>query len=122
MQPYNRKLTVLSKQLRNNPTNAEKYMWSKIRMKQISGYQFYRQKPIGEYIVDFYCPEVRLVIEIDGEDHFHRNQLEVDKHRDEYLNTCGFKVLRFSNTDVLKNIEGVIESIKSEVEKSYKSP
>jgi very-short-patch-repair endonuclease len=113
---YNKKLTAFSRQLRNNQTVAERYLWSKIRSKQVSGYQFYRQKPIGESIVDFYCPGARLVIEIDGEEHYQNDQIVADKQRDNYLVTNGLKVLRFNNSDILKNIEGVIEKIIQEME------
>jgi very-short-patch-repair endonuclease len=113
---YKKELAAFSRQLRNNPTDAERYLWSKVRMKQISGYQFYRQKPLGKYIVDFYCPGAKLVIEIDGEDHFQKNKIAEDKKREEFLGTIGLKVLRFNNKDILSNIDGVIEQIALEME------
>ena len=92
-------------------TDAERYLWTKIRMKQLKGYQFYRQKPIGDYIVDFFCPRAKLVIEVDGSQHYSDETTEYDRIRDEYMRSLGLRVLRFTNTEVMKNIEVVIESI-----------
>jgi len=111
MLPYNEKLKQPSRQLRDNMTDAERYLWTKIRMKQIKGYQFYRQKPIGDYIVDFFCPRAKLVIEVDGSQHSFNETTDYDKIRGEYLMSLGLRVMRFTNTEVMKNIEGVIESI-----------
>lgn len=116
MIPYNRKLLQFSQLLRNNSTSTERYLWSRLRLKQVSNNQFYRQKPIGEHIVDFYCPKAKLVIEIDGDSHFYQEGIEKDKTRDDYLRKRGLKVLRFSNSDITNNIEGVIQRIKDEVE------
>jgi len=87
-------------------TDAEKHLWAKIKMKQLKGYQFYRQKPIGDYIVDFFCPKEKLVVEIDGSQHLSDETVECDRIRDEYLSSLGLRVLRFTNTDVLKHVEG----------------
>ena len=111
MLPYNKNLKQPSRQLRGNMTDAERHLWAKVRMKQLKGYQFYRQKPIGDYIVDFFCPRIKLVIEIDGSQHFSDEMTEYDRIRNEYLRSLGLRVLRFTNTDVLTHIEGVIESI-----------
>jgi very-short-patch-repair endonuclease len=111
MLPYNKKLKHPSRQLRENMTNAERCLWAKIRRKQLKGYQFYRQKPIGDYIVDFFCPKIRLVIEVDGGQHFSDEMREYDRIRDDYLHSLGLRVLRFTNTDVLTRIEAVVESI-----------
>jgi len=115
MLPYNRNLKQLSRQLRNNMTNAEKRLWAKIRMRQLQGYQFYRQKPIGDYIVDFFCPGAKLVIELDGSHHLIGETIEYDRIRDDYLSSLGLRVLRFTNTDVLTNIEGVVERVEEEI-------
>ena len=115
MLPYNVNLKQLSRQLRNNMTDAEKHLWAKIRMKQLKGYQFYRQKPIGDYIVDFFCPKEKLVVEIDGSQHLSDETVEYDRIRDEYLSSLGLMVLRFTNTDVLKHVEGVVERIEQEM-------
>ncbi len=117
MLPYNGNLKQLSRQLRENMTDAERHLWVKIRVKQLKGYQFYRQKPIGDYVVDFFCPRAKLVIEVDGSHHLVGEKIEYDRIRDEYLCSLGLRVLRFTNTDVLTHIEGVIESIIENMEK-----
>ncbi len=112
---YNRNLKHLSRQLRDNMTDAERHLWAKIRMKQLKGYQFYRQKPIGDYTVDFFCPRAKLVIEIDGSHHLVGETIEYDRIRDEYLSSFDLRVLRFANTDVLTHTDGVIERIEEEI-------
>jgi len=108
---YNTNLKTLSRQLRKNMTDAERLLWSKIRAKQLKGYQFYRQRIIGNYIVDFYCPKAKLVIEIDGGQHNSNKGLEKDKIRDDSIEEQKLKVLRFSDRDVFKNLDGVVERI-----------
>jgi len=112
MLPYNRKLAQPSRELRKNMTAAERFLWSKIRGKQIKGCWFYSQKPVGEYIADFYCPRAKLVIEVDGGQHYNDENIEYDKVRNQYMAGLGLKVLRFTNTEVLTNIDGVIEVIE----------
>ena len=116
MLPYNKNLKQHSRQLRENMTDAEKHLWAKVRMKQLKGRQFYRQKPIGDYIVDFYCPKAKLVIEIDGSQHFSDEMTSYDRIRDESLRSLGLRVLRFTNTEVLTNTEGVLERISENME------
>lgn len=111
MKPYNKNLKQVSRELRNNMTEAEKLLWSKLRNKQILGLQFYRQKPILNYIVDFYCPAANLVIECDGSQHFTEDGLETDRIRDEALAQLGLKVLRFDNGQVMGRIDDVVETI-----------
>jgi len=113
MLSYDKKLKVLSQQLRNNMTDAENMLWLKLRGKQLKGYPFYRQKIIGKYIVDFYCSKANLVIELDGGQHYSKTGLEEDKTRDNVLGEMGLKVLRFSDKDVFENIGGVMERIWS---------
>lgn len=108
---YNGKNIQLAKNNRKAPTEAEKLFWNRVRRKQIKGYQFYRQRPLGEYIVDFYCPAANLVVEIDGGGHYSPEQMKKDAVRDEYLSQTGLKVLGFSNTDVMTNTDGVMESL-----------
>ena len=115
MLPYNKNLKQYSRQLRENMTDAERNLWAKIRRKQIKEYQFYRQKPIGDYIVDFYCPRAKLIVEIDGSQHLVGETIQYDRIRDDYLSSLGLRVLRFTNTDVLTNIKGVIERIEDEI-------
>jgi len=116
MLPYSKKLKQYSRQLRGNMTDAERHLWAKIRMKQLKGYQLYRQKPIGDYIIDFFCPRAKLVIEVDGSQHFSDEMTEYDRIRNEYLSSLGLRVLRFTNTDVLTHIKGVVESIIENIE------
>jgi very-short-patch-repair endonuclease len=111
MLPYDKKLKQPAMELRNNMTDAERHLWTRIRMNQLKGRRFYRQKPIGDYIVDFFCPGAKLVIEVDGGQHYSDETAEYDRIRDEYLRSLGLRVLRFANTDVLTCIEGVVESI-----------
>ena len=92
-------------------TDAERLLWSKIRRKQLKGLQFYRQKIIGNYIADFYCPEVKLVIEVDGGQHYSDEGMEDDRKGDAYLTGEGITVIRLSDRDVLKNLEAVLEEI-----------
>ncbi len=91
MKPYHKNLKQVSRNLRNNMTEAEKLLWSRLRGKQLLGLQFYRQKPILNYIVDFYCPSANLVIECDGSQHFTEENLEADRIRDEALAHLGLK-------------------------------
>ena len=111
MLPFNKKLKAFARNLRSNMTDAERLIWSKIRKKQIGDLQFYLQKNIGNYIVDFYCPKGKLIVEIDGGQHYESDGMKKDRERDRYLQMLGFVVLRFSDIDVLKNIDGVVERI-----------
>ena len=111
MLPYNKKLKNLARELRKNMTDAERHLWSRIRRKQLKNYQFYRQKNIGDYIVDFYCPGAKLIVEVDGGHHYMSENTEKDEARDKYLESLGFRVLHFSDRDVLKNMEGVLQKI-----------
>jgi very-short-patch-repair endonuclease len=108
--PYNKNLTVLARENRSNPTKAENKIWQEVlRMRQFAQYKFLRQKPIGGYIVDFYCSELRLVIEIDGDGH--AETVEYDAERTKLLNSLGLLVIRYTNDDVLRNIEGVYDDL-----------
>ncbi len=115
MLKYTENLKTASQRLRREMTNAERLLWSKIRNDQIRGLRFYRQKPIGNYIIDFLCPKARLAIEVDGGQHYETKGEATDKIRDDYLKNLDLKVLRFQNIDVLKNIDGVILKIIEEV-------
>ena len=108
---YNTKLKKHSQELRKNMTDAERLLWSKLRRKQLKGLQVYRQRIIGNYIVDFYCPRSKLIVEIDGGQHYANKGIGEDKIRDEYMRDKGLRVLRFSDREVLKNLDGVIERI-----------
>jgi len=92
-------------------TDAEKLLWSKIRSKQLKGFQFYRQRIIGSYIADFYCPKSKLVIEVDGGQHYSVKGKEKDRTRDDYMTGTGITVVRFSDREVLKNLDSVLKEI-----------
>ena len=92
-------------------TAAERILWSKLRSKQLKGFKIYRQRIIGNYIVDFYCPKANLIIEIDGGQHYTEEGIKADVVRDDDLREQGFEVLRFSDKEVFKNLKGVIERI-----------
>ena len=111
MQPYNKNLKFPSRDLRNNMTDAEQMLWHRLRRKQILGLQFYRQKPILNFIVDFYCPAANLIIECDGGQHYTVEGVEADQIRDQALSELGLVVLRFSNWQVLTETDAVVEQI-----------
>ncbi|MEF9426891.1 MAG: endonuclease domain-containing protein [Candidatus Mariimomonas ferrooxydans] len=108
---YNTKLKKHSQELRKNMTDAEKLLWSQLRRKQLKNIQFYRQRIIGNYIVDFYCPKANLVIELDGGQHYTDNGISKDRIRDNYIKKQGLRVLRFSDRDLFNNLNGIIEKI-----------
>ncbi|WP_151961259.1 endonuclease domain-containing protein [Acinetobacter bereziniae] len=122
MKPYNKNLKQASRDLRNNMTDAEKFLWSKIRNKQILGVQFYRQKPILNFIVDFYCPSANLVIECDGRQHYTDEGLEADRIRDHALEQLGLKVLRFDNRHVMVEIDAVVQVVLDVISLQLQSP
>jgi|SRR3990172_9803713 len=94
----------LKRQLRSDMTGAEKRLWSRLRMKQLHGLKFRRQHGIGPYIVDFYCPERSIVIEVDGDTHGDENQVMKDRQRETYLQSLGLQVIRYVNDDILHNL------------------
>lgn len=103
-----------ARELRGNPTEAEQLVWRHLRLKQLDGYRFRRQHPIGTYIVDFFCFEKSLVIEIDGG--HHTEQTEYDDARTSWLEANGCTVLRFWNSQILNEIDAVLEAILKELE------
>ena len=111
MQPYNPTLKHNARQLRVNMTDAEQKLWFRLRRKQLHGIQFYRQKPIGPYIVDFYAAQVKLVIELDGSQHHTPEGSAADNQRDAFLSSQGIFVLRFNNLQVLNEMDGVMARI-----------
>jgi very-short-patch-repair endonuclease len=122
MLPYNKNLKEYSRTLRKKMTDAEKLLWSKIRGKQLKNLQFYRQKSIGNYIVDFYCPGANLAIELDGGQHYNPKGQEKDKIRDEYLTGLGLIILRFSDREVFENLSGILEVIWRNLENPPNPP
>jgi very-short-patch-repair endonuclease len=113
---YNKKLKFNARSLRTHSTDAENLLWSRLRRKQFCNIQFYRQKPIGNYIVDFYAPKALLVIEVDGGQHFDEGHMQQDQMRDAYLKNQNLKVLRFDNLQVLQSIDNVLEVIFNELQ------
>ena len=111
MKPYNRHLKQAARNLRNNSTPAEKLLWNYLRNKQINGFNFYRQKPLGDYIADFYCPKANLIIELDGRQHATAENKEYDKIREEQINNLDLAVLRFANEEIINNINSVLTTI-----------
>jgi very-short-patch-repair endonuclease len=99
------------KQLRNNATQAEKLLWHELRNSQLAGKKFRRQHSVGKYILDFYCPDERLAIELDGGQHDEEKQKEHDDIRTKYLNNLKISVIRFKNTDVIFGRDFVIKKI-----------
>lgn len=97
--------------LRKIATPAERILWSQLRNRTLSGYKFRRQHPIDRYILDFYCPEARLAIELDGSGHAYAGRLKKDRAREEFLATAGIRVLRFWNDAVRENLDGVLQAI-----------
>jgi very-short-patch-repair endonuclease len=100
-----------ARELRRKATDAEKYLWSLLRNRQLAGYKFRRQHPLGRFVLDFYCHEAKLCVELDGGQHAEPAQADYDRERTVWLNREGIRVIRFWNTDVFNNIEGVLQSI-----------
>jgi very-short-patch-repair endonuclease len=105
-----RYILELARGMRYEMTKPEQVLWKHIRNKKFCGLKFKRQYPIGRYIADFYCRELKLIIEIDGD--IHDRQKEYDKNRDEYLSAGGYKTLRIKNEEINESIENVFEKIK----------
>jgi very-short-patch-repair endonuclease len=104
------KLKPKARGMRRAPTDAEAYLWDALRNRQVEGARFKRQQPIDRFIVDFYCAEARLVIEVDGP--IHDDQREQDTVREGFLNSAGFRILRFTNEQVLESRRAVVDEIR----------
>jgi very-short-patch-repair endonuclease len=109
-QKVSRELRERAKELRKNMTPAEKILWEKLRHNRLHGLQFRRQQIVNPYIVDFYCHAKALVVEVDGD--IHDLQKEYDMERSRHLTTCGFRMLRVSNDDVMQNLMAVVQKIR----------
>ena len=103
---------ILRQSLRNNATSAEAILWRALKGKQVDGLKFRRQFGVGPYVLDFYCPEIRLGIELDGGIHRTANTYEYDQMRTRFLVENRIRVMRFDNEVVYNNIQGIIEAIK----------
>lgn len=110
-QPVSSEKVERSKELRKTMTEAEQFFWNKVRNRKLSGLKFRRQQVIDGFIVDFYCDELGLCVEIDGGVHEDDEQKQYDKDRDEVLALRGLKVLRFSNDEVLGDWDGIVERL-----------
>ena len=114
--PYNPKLKELARQLRNNSTKSEIRLWKFLKGKQMKGYDFHRQKPIGNYIVDFFCNELQLAIELDGYSHNFEEVVQKDLEKEEFLTKFGITLLRFDDREVFNDIQNVLRTIEIYVE------
>lgn len=119
--PYNPKLKLLARKLRNNSTYAEVLLWNQLKNKKLKGYDFHRQKPILNYILDFICHELFLAIEVDGITHDSEIQQAKDKIRQSEIEALGIKFLRFDDVDIKTQMGGVISEILNYVEEFEKS-
>ena len=108
--PVSSEMRELAKELRANMTNAERRLWRKLRSRQLGNY-FHRQRVVGKYICDFVTLDPPLVVELDGSQHYSEKKKKDDSERDKYLKGLGFEVLRFSNRDVMNNMDGVLQVI-----------
>ena len=109
-----RKMIEIARQFRKEPTRSESILWQALRGKKLDGLKFRRQQPIGNFIVDFYCSALCLVIEIDGDSH--GKMIGYDSQRTRILNSHGLAVLRYSNDDVVKNIAGVYDDLARHIQ------
>ena len=103
------------RQLRQNITKAEKLVWDKVKDRQIEKCKICRQYSVDKFVIDFYSPELKLAIEIDGESHFENGAAEYDKERQAFLESAGITFIRFTNNDVSKSLSGVLESIAQKI-------
>ncbi|HBO84976.1 MAG: DNA methylase [Deltaproteobacteria bacterium GWC2_42_11] len=120
--PYNPKLKELARQLRNHSTFSEVLLWNQLKNKRIMGYDFHRQKPILNYILDFFCHELELAIEIDGCSHDFEEAYKKDKSRQEEIERLGIVFLRFDDLQVKKNMAGVLQTIEGWIKEHTPNP
>ncbi len=112
---YNKNLKEFARKLRNNSTLAEVVLWDKVlRKKQLRGYSFLRQRPLENYIVDFFCKDLKLIIELDGE--IHKFQKGKDKKRDEEIKGFGYSIMRFDNEDIMNGLPNVVRTLENFVD------
>ncbi len=112
----------MARTLRANMTDSEQALWSRLRGKQLKGVQFYRQRPIGNAIVDFYAPKAKFVVEVDGSQHFTSENIKKDEIRSTELEKKGLQILRFNNLQVLQQIDSVVEMIFQALPEPRKIP
>ena len=114
--PYNPKLKELARDLRNNSTKAEIILWLKLKSKQMYGYDFHRQKPIDNYILDFFCQELMLGIEVDGYSHGIVEVYDKDIVKEKKMNYLGIGILRFTDDQILRDMDNVLRAIESYIQ------
>lgn len=114
------RLLKFAREMRHDGAPAEQRLWKCLRDRQLNGYKFRRQRPIGRYVADFVCVDERLIIELDGDSHDVRQVY--DQARTDALQSLGYRVLRFTNVDVLENLDGVLNEILRQLEEFGKSP
>lgn len=107
--------TILARNLRKNATIQERRLWNLLKNRQFCNFKFKRQQPVGDYIVDFICKKAKIIIEIDGGQHNEPKNIEYDKTRTEFLNSLGYKVIRFWNNEIYENIDGVLLRSSQEI-------
>jgi very-short-patch-repair endonuclease len=117
--PYNPKLKEYARKLRNNSTYTEVMLWNYLKDKQLRGYDFDRQRPIDNFIVDFYCKDLMLAIEVDGESHYGNE--EKDKRKDKRLNELGVTVLRFDDMEIVYELDMVLKRIEKWIDENTES-
>ncbi len=113
--PYDPELKNRARQLRKNSSHSEVLLWQRLKGKQMKGYAFYRQRPLDRYIVDFFCPELMLAIEIDGLSHLFRG--EIDQERQARLESLGVRFLRFGDLEIKRNINEVLNLLATWIER-----
>jgi len=111
-----------AKEMRKKPTEAEAALWNALRRKQLNGFYFRRQRPVGRFIIDFYCEELRLGIELDGSVHDNPEEKQYDTEREEHLHARGVRIVRFSNDEVLENLKSVLEKMIQSAKQSPPHP
>lgn len=117
---YNPGLKQRARELRKQGVLSEALLWHQLKGKKMCAYQFTRQKPIGDYIVDFYCSKLKLAIEIDGESHY--GKFQYDRQRQQFLESLGLRVLRFNDTDVKRDMDNVLMAIEGWIARREKQP
>jgi very-short-patch-repair endonuclease len=110
------------RRLRNTMPDAEVILWSRLKGRQLLGCKFRRQHSVGAFVIDFYSPEIRLAIELDGDGHFREGAREYDQQRTQFIERFGIRVMRILNSDVYENLGGVLEMIGNEVLKKREEP
>ncbi len=103
------------RQLRNSMPNAEVILWSRLKGHQLLGCKFRRQYGVGAFVIDFYSPEIKLGIELDGDTHFQEGRREYDRRRQAFIESFGIRIVRFLNVDIYDNLDGVLEAIVREI-------